>query len=341
MARRRFLRRRRRPSPVLHPERAKETLADAGPIVESGRWHPARRLALSALAIVALGACRGSSRHPVVSSLVVIAGASQARLQETGVQLAEIRGEAVEALREAGFTVREAQDAQSAEGYRATVSVVDARQVRRAPLDGPAEAEELRAEVVVEIRLGGSRDAETALRESTGWSEPVRIDESAAAPLLRAIRNASRRAAADLLLGITESAKTDRELVADLDSADSRLRDRAIQVLADRKNPMAVPALIGRLRDPDPVLVERAVGALAQIRDPRAVEPLIDLSHRREGPSVAQLAWIIGDIGGPDAEAYLLTLASGHPEALVRRAAEQALAQSRARRAAEHRSDGK
>jgi hypothetical protein len=48
---------------------------------------------------------------------------------------------------------------------------------------------------------------------------------------------------------------------------------------------------------------------------------------------VANLARIIGDLGGPDARAYLLTLASGHPDPQVRSAAQQALDDMAAREA--------
>jgi HEAT repeat protein len=73
------------------------------------------------------------------------------------------------------------------------------------------------------------------------------------------------------------------------------------------------------------------VGALAQLRDARAVPRLIELTRRREGPYVANLARIVGDIGGADAQAWLLTIASGHPDEVVRGAAKEALAEMNAR----------
>jgi hypothetical protein len=39
----------------------------------------------------------------------------------------------------------------------------------------------------------------------------------------------------------------------------------------------------------------------------------------------ARLLRFVGDIGGPEAEGYLLTLASGHPDPQVRMAAQEAL----------------
>jgi HEAT repeat protein len=148
------------------------------------------------------------------------------------------------------------------------------------------------------------------------------------------VDGAATRAAAGLALALAESDKPDPEVIRDLESGDPKLRDLAVQVLAERRNPAALPGLAARLKDPDPEVVERAVGALARLRDPRAVGPLIELTRRREGPFVAQLVRIIGDIGGADAEAYLETLRAGHPDAEVRDAAARALVDLRRRPAA-------
>jgi len=43
------------------------------------------------------------------------------------------------------------------------------------------------------------------------------------------------------------------------------------------------------------------------------------------------VARIIGDIGGREAEGYLLTVEAGHPDSRVRRAAREALGEMRAR----------
>ncbi len=257
-----------------------------------------------------------------------------AQLAALGLGREDLRRDAGEALSAAGFSLATKGAPRAAVHYRATAAILNARMTRRALPDGPPESEESRMEAAVELVLRAVGSSEGSMREVARASEPVRRGEPELAALRRALAGATRRAAAGLAVGLAEAAKPDREVIADLDSGDSRVRDYAVRVLADRKNPAAVPALIARLRDPDPELVERAVGALDQIRDPRAVEPLIELSHRREGPFVAQLARIIGDIGGPEADAYLLTLASGHPEPIVRRAAKQALAESRERRAA-------
>ncbi len=296
---------------------------------------PPQRWVALVLAMGAAGvACRPSPPRPVIDAVTVAEGVPMARLAALGFGRDELRRGATEAFSAAGFLVAPAKPPRAAQRYRASAAILDARSARRALPDGPPESEQLRMEVAIELQLRSVESSEGPLRETARASEPVRRGESELAALRRGLGGATRRAAAGLALGIAEAAKPDREVIADLDSGDSRVRDYAVRVLADRKNPAAVPALIARLHDPDPELVERAVGALDQMRDPRAVEPLIELSHRREGPFVAQLARIIGDIGGPEADAYLLTLASGHPEPLVRRAAEQALSESRERRAA-------
>ncbi|GAO03286.1 HEAT repeat protein [Anaeromyxobacter sp. PSR-1] len=114
-----------------------------------------------------------------------------------------------------------------------------------------------------------------------------------------------------------------------------------MRVAAERRAREAVPALVERLRDPEPEVAHLAVGALGQLRDPRAVGPLIDLSQRGDGGMALALVRIIGDIGGPEAEGYLLTLEAGHPEPRVRAAARDALAELRAREAEAGRVAGK
>jgi len=123
-------------------------------------------------------------------------------------------------------------------------------------------------------------------------------------------------------------AAKDPKLIAALADDDPRIRDFVTVRLGDRKSKAAVPALCDRLvSEPRPELVLRAVGALVSIKDPRAVEPIIALGKRREDEFVLQTLYAVGAIGGRVAEAYLVTVASGHPNEAVRRGAEQALAE--------------
>jgi HEAT repeats len=139
-----------------------------------------------------------------------------------------------------------------------------------------------------------------------------------------ALDQALQRAAFDLLLQADAAGKTEPQLVADLASPDAGVRDSAVRQLSERKSPAAVPALIERLKDPDREVVLRTLGALQEIRDPRAVRPLIDLTDRQDPAFVAQVIYVIGDLGGPEAEAFLFTLQNGSPDPQVRVAAAEA-----------------
>jgi HEAT repeat protein len=112
---------------------------------------------------------------------------------------------------------------------------------------------------------------------------------------------------------------------------DPRVREHAIRALGDRRSRAAVPVLVGRLKEEEPRLAHRIVGALAQIGDERAVPALIEVSRAADGAVTARVARHIGDIGGAEAEGYLLTLASGHADPRVRKAAREALAEMTAR----------
>jgi hypothetical protein len=139
------------------------------------------------------------------------------------------------------------------------------------------------------------------------------------------------RAVEGIALQLAASERTGTQLLADLSVEDVRVRDYAVRELAERRNPAAVSALIGRLKDPDRTVVSRTIGALSQLRDPRAVPALIELTRRREEEFVSQVVHVIGDIGGPEAEAYLMTLEAGHPEQRIRTAAGESLKNLRQR----------
>jgi len=281
-----------------------------------------RRLAV--LALAGSAACRQAPRACYVTGVSVTEGLDPAALRSLGIDRDDLRHAASAALgRAAGFRVPPAEPGKGARLCRATVALVDARASSR-PGGGPE------VEALVGLDVAPGEDAE-GVRELARYAEPVRAGEDPRAALLRAIEGAVGRAADVLALAFAEGDKPEAEVVRDLGSSDPRMRDLAVRVLAERRSPAAVPALLTRLSDADPEVVERAVGALAQIRDPRAVGPLIDLTHRREGPFVTQLVFIIGDIGGPEAEAYLETLAAGHPEPTVKQAARDALATLRRR----------
>jgi HEAT repeat protein len=140
-----------------------------------------------------------------------------------------------------------------------------------------------------------------------------------------ALASAVGEAIRALRVSVAADVKDIPALIADLASADSRVRGQAVQALGDRGVRTAVPALIERLRDSDPRVAHRAVGALAQIKDPRAVPALIDLCRGGDPALTQRMARIVADIGGRDAQGWLLVLEAAHPDPRVRESAAAAL----------------
>src|SRR5690606_42120220 len=95
----------------------------------------------------------------------------------------------------------------------------------------------------------------------------------------------------------------------------------------------AVEHLIPRLEDEDRNVQLRTIGALAEIGDPAAVTALVDATSHKDPGLVIQIAYALGEIGTEEAEAFLFTASTGHPEPAVRRAATEALESLRRRRA--------
>ena len=119
--------------------------------------------------------------------------------------------------------------------------------------------------------------------------------------------------------------KGDKALLKDMDSPDARVKEFALRVLAERKNPAAVPSLLEKLNDADLDEERRAMGALVEMRETRAVPALIDLSRGKELGFLREIVFALGAIGGDEAQAYLYTVAQGHDQAAIRDAAQQAL----------------
>ena len=125
----------------------------------------------------------------------------------------------------------------------------------------------------------------------------------------------------------------DTVLIAALTDPDPRVREFAIRRVGDRRLRDAVdPLCKGLETEPEPTLVLRTIGALMAIGDPRAVEPLIAVSLQKDPAFVMQVVFAVGAIGGRTAQAYLVTLASGHPDEEIRRSADDALKELKRRK---------
>ncbi|WNG47992.1 HEAT repeat domain-containing protein [Archangium minus] len=157
----------------------------------------------------------------------------------------------------------------------------------------------------------------------------VRVEAKDAEARRKALREALRRALAQVAeaaeLQMMAADREDAALLQDLQSQDERIREFALRVLAERRNPAAAPLLIRQLQDEDPQVVRQAMGALVEMKARGAVPALIELVKDREIGFVQEVVFAIGELGGTEAEAYLFTVAQGHDQPDVQAAAQQAL----------------
>jgi hypothetical protein len=267
------------------------------------------------LALVVAGTGVGCRRTPPPSVTGVKVGAALAgALVEAGLEPTTVETITRAALGEAGFLLAPATE-------RAFEARVEVLVLRIAPAGGD---QGLQAEVGVEVELVPAQSNEPPHKETGQATEPVRT--GSAAPAVRAALVAAvGEAVRALRVSVAADVKTVEALIADLSSADARVRGQAVQALGERGARSAVPALIGRLRDGDSKVAHRAVGALAQIKDRRAVPALIDLCRGGDAALTLRMARIVGDLGGRDAQGWLLVLETAHPDRRVRETAAEVL----------------
>jgi len=277
----------------------------------------ASRLVAALLGLAALlPGCRRDAPPPRVET-IRIAGGSLAAAAEVGLDQAAVEGLARTALAEAGFAAAPGDGP----SYRLVVELGSLR------LGPGAGGQGLMACVSVNLDLGPTKGggAEPGRRERGAGT--ARVGADGPGPAVRqALAQALGEAARGLRIGLSADAKPVAALLADLDSPDRRVRERAAEALGERRDPAAVPALLKRLGDGDAQVVHKTVGALARIRDQRAVTALIDLARDGDPAITLRMVAIVGDIGGPDAQGWLLTMEQAHPDPRVRAAATEALA---------------
>ena len=183
----------------------------------------------------------------------------------------------------------------------------------------------LKAEVGVTLEL--KRIGPPARYEATGLGR-FSFAPGDDAVRKKAFRNALDQALSQVveaeIMQLSAEDKDDAALIVDLNDKDARVRDYAVRTLSERKNKAAVPTLIARLSDPSREVALRAIGALRIIGDPKAVPPLIELTRNKDSQFLMTVIDVVGGIGGDEANAWLFTLASGHPDEQVRQAAQEA-----------------
>ena len=139
----------------------------------------------------------------------------------------------------------------------------------------------------------------------------------------QAIRKAFDRTRAAIEL---ENA-SDEVLIEKLSSPEEKLRARAVSMAGERKLKTAVPRLTKMLADEKESedIVLSVIGALVQIGDPSAAGALIDAGRNRSPLYLTQIIFALAQLGGREAQAYLFTVASGHPDPQIKASAKQAL----------------
>ncbi len=297
------------------------------------------------MAALALAGCHARKRPPVFAvSRIAVSEATIEGNPSLDLSATDFKDRLVAALDRSGrfapLSPEAAPQKKKTPSWRCHAEVSYTRESDEAA-DGGAVLR--RADVGVAIDLLPTGSEQDALRAE---ASATRLFDAAAgsqgpgsartAARVRAFRGALDSAIGDalarLLLDLDAVHESDTELIASLGSADAGVRDSAVRQLADRHNPAAVPALIERLKDSDRQVVLRAMGALEALHDPRAVQPLIDLTEHQDPSFVAQVVYVIGSLGGDEAEAYLFTLQNGSPDAQVRAAAAEAAADLRRRK---------
>lgn len=204
---------------------------------------------------------------------------------------------------------------------------------------------ELRLVRAVAGRRGGEpavADVALALSLRAPSGEVLRAEGRGQAELNGTDREERFRAALDLALADAAAAIDGEFKARSLDEAgllellreeDAAQRDVAIRFLAERKSAAAIAPLAKLLAEgEDRELHLRVVGALVEIGDPAAARELIDAASHRDPSFVVQLVYALGELGGVDADAYLFTVSTGHPDPAVRNAATQARRSLQAKR---------
>lgn len=203
------------------------------------------------------------------------------------------------------------------------------------PLPDGGVGLEAQVDVALELTRTASEGTQKLAGAATGRSAaPPPPDHEGQATAMRvAFAQSMDRASAGLLRAVVTADRSSDALRAELSSPDAGVREAAADVLVDRHDAAAIPVLEAELGDDDDHVKMKAIGELVELRASQAVPRLIDLAQSSD-PRLGteprlqmQIIYALGAIGGTEAEAYLYTIASGHPDEMVRNAAREASAE--------------
>ncbi|WP_342381694.1 HEAT repeat domain-containing protein [Myxococcus stipitatus] len=276
-----------------------------------------------AFCVVLLGACRSQAPRHLVAP-VDVSGATVRDNALLGIAPEGVATLFSHALKSSGrFELKGEDTPRDVRPWRLTLEIPFTREVLK---DGdPRSFAEVGANLVLE-RFGGDLPQRY---EVVGLGEaPVLEDtpEGRQSAMRTALEAVLRQVTDSSVLQLAALDRTDEALVQELRADDARIREFALRTLAERQHPAAAPLLIERLKESsDGDALRKTIGALVEMKAGVAVPALIDLGRGRDNGFVQELVFAVGEIGGPEAEAYLYTVAQGHDAPAVQAAAQQAL----------------
>jgi hypothetical protein len=125
------------------------------------------------------------------------------------------------------------------------------------------------------------------------------------------------------VFGATRDPRAVPALVGALRDSDKNVRFYAAYALGEIKDARAADALLAALRDPEWCVRDQAAWALRELHDPKLVAPLAEMLMEKNA-DVAHIMWLLLQIGGEKAFGALVAALKAD-DATVRRAALEAL----------------
>jgi hypothetical protein len=277
--------------------------------------------------------CTKHARAPLVVERIQVSEESVASAPALGLGANGFRDAVRSALEQQGTIFLQAGQKPPAETtpFRLHAELESAR-LLDIPLGDGGVGLEAQVDLGLEATRTGSEETLKLLGAATGkaMAPPAPDHEGQSAAIHLAFTRAVDRAAAALVRGAQAVDTSSDVLRAQLSAPDAGMREAAADVLVDRHDASAIPVLEAELADDDDHIKLKAIGELVELRARSAVPRLIDLAQTSD-PRLGtdprfqmQIIYALGAIGGAESEAYLYTIASGHPDEMVRNAAREA-----------------